>query len=240
MLDSRKLLLGVLCCLNVACAGLSDSALQAARNPQTWVPVAAAVVIGATELDNQIADDAFQDSPVFHDPQGSSDDLRDALTAGYLASSFFIAGDETARHRLTRLGFNLGGLAGVNLAVGAIKELELRERPNGRGKQSFPSGHAATALYLANATRYNIRRLDLPVWGDVAFNSWLFGAALGSGWARIEAGKHHPSDVLTGFAFGHFFANWIELTLRRRQDTALVRFEPLPGGGVLRLGVSLD
>ncbi len=30
--------------------------------------------------------------------------------------------------------------------------------------------------------------------------------ATGVGWARVEAGKHFPSDVLAGAALGHFLS----------------------------------
>ena len=33
--------------------------------------------------------------------------------------------------------------------------------------------------------------------------------ATGVGWARVEAGKHYPSDVLAGAALGHFLSAFI-------------------------------
>jgi len=33
--------------------------------------------------------------------------------------------------------------------------------------------------------------------------------ALGTGWARVEAQKHYPSDVLAGMALGNFMAAFI-------------------------------
>ena len=36
------------------------------------------------------------------------------------------------------------------------------------------------------------------------------GIAAGTAWARIEAGEHYPSDVLVGYALGHFFSAFIQ------------------------------
>jgi hypothetical protein len=33
--------------------------------------------------------------------------------------------------------------------------------------------------------------------------------AMSVGWARVEAGRHHPADVLAGMALGHFMAVFI-------------------------------
>ncbi|HEY9549105.1 MAG TPA: phosphatase PAP2 family protein, partial [Kiloniellaceae bacterium] len=34
----------------------------------------------------------------------------------------------------------------------------------------------------------------------------LAGLAVMTGWARVEAGAHHPADVLAGLALGNFLA----------------------------------
>ena len=41
---------------------------------------------------------------------------------------------------------------------------------------------------------------------QAATDAGLAGLALMTGWARVEAGKHHPADVLAGAAVGNFFA----------------------------------
>jgi hypothetical protein len=39
--------------------------------------------------------------------------------------------------------------------------------------------------------------------------SFIMGIAVGTGWARVEANKHNPSDVLVGYALGHFLSAFI-------------------------------
>ena len=74
---------------------------------------------------------------------------------------------------------------------------------------SFPSGHTSAAFSCATLANRNLKSIDAledvrPVL-EVA-NTVL---AAGVGWARVEAGKHYPSDVLFGAALGHFLTAFI-------------------------------
>lgn len=58
-------------------------------------------------------------------------------------------------------------------------------------------------------------------------------------WARIEAGKHHPPDVLRGAALGNFVAifttrTFLHPVLGKR---AAMNMAPLSGGGVMIFGL---
>lgn len=68
--------------------------------------------------------------------------------------------------------------------------------------RSFPSGHTATAFAGAVFTGEVFARLN-P--NDPA-RHWVRGVTLGlaalTGWLRIEAGKHFPTDVLAGAVLG--------------------------------------
>jgi hypothetical protein len=37
----------------------------------------------------------------------------------------------------------------------------------------------------------------------------IVGMSAGEGWGRVEAQAHYPSDVLVGYALGHFFSAFI-------------------------------
>jgi membrane-associated phospholipid phosphatase len=67
-----------------------------------------------------------------------------------------------------------------------------RTRPDGGG-QSFPSGHAASAFVGAAflQRRYGWR-----------FGVPAYALATYVGWSRVEADRHHPSDVVAGAAIG--------------------------------------
>ena len=71
--------------LSSGCVSLKENAWQAAKEPQTWVPLVGAAIFASTNLDDEIAESAQRDGPVFRDPQGSSNDLRDLLAISYLS-----------------------------------------------------------------------------------------------------------------------------------------------------------
>ena len=41
----------------------------------------------------------------------------------------------------------------------------------------------------------------------------LYLTAGGAGWARVEAKKHYPTDVLVGFSLGRFIAEFMQGSL---------------------------
>jgi membrane-associated phospholipid phosphatase len=90
----------------------------------------------------------------------------------------------------------LGQLAAAYASTMAIvyilKPTVDRTRPDGGG-QSFPSGHAASAFAGAAflQRRYGWR-LGVPAY---ALASYV-------GWSRVEADRHHPSDIVASAAIG--------------------------------------
>ena len=86
----------------------------------------------------------------------------------------------------------------------------MAKRANGIGHSSFPSGHASTAAVSATLAADNIDTLQILASGRIALEGLGAGLAVGTAYARVEAKKHFPSDVLVGAALGHFigvFAN---------------------------------
>ena len=64
-----------------------------------------------------------------------------------------------------------------------------------------------------------------------------------TGWARVEAEKHYPSDVLAGYAIGHFIARFMYhafLTEGDQVPSIQISAAPLPGGAFLALTVTLE
>jgi membrane-associated phospholipid phosphatase len=87
-----------------------------------------------------------------------------------------------------------------------------RTRPDGGG-QSFPSGHAASAFAGAAflQRRYGWR-LGVPAYALATY----------VGWSRVEADRHHPSDVMASAAIG-IGAN---LLFTRRRAPVSLAIEP--------------
>jgi undecaprenyl-diphosphatase len=140
-----------------------------------------------------------------------------------------------------RLAFLFGQAAYVFLAVASagifvdvVKVIAGRVRPLGIDRvgawhfdpfsfsysyASFPSGHSATVGAVVG-----ILIVWYPRWAILIVELGLFFAA-----TRIAAGAHYPSDVISGFAVGLFFAIVIARWLARRGVVfRLVRGKSLP------------
>jgi membrane-associated phospholipid phosphatase len=104
------------------------------------------------------------------------------------------------------------------LAAGAtnlVKELTRRPRPylydpvgvalpyKGRDDHhAFWSGHVANISAMAFSTAWMVQRSNTsPAWRAVAW-SGAFVVPVSMAWLRVRAGRHFPTDVLTGFVFG--------------------------------------
>ena len=116
-----------------------------------------------------------------------------------------------------------------------LKDLTGRERPDGSNDESFPSGHASKAASRANLAINNLTQMNnIPTWLRTTSIWGLHGVAVSTGLARVEARKHHLSDVLAGYAVGNFVANFMQRAFLtgESQDLA-VRFQPVGQGGAL-------
>ena len=85
-------------------------------------------------------------------------------------------------------------------------------RPDGSARNSFPSGHAATAFMGAEFLRreYGHKSVLCAVGG--------YAAAVFTGYMRIQNNRHWLSDVVTGAAVGIFStqaAYWLYPCVRR-------------------------
>lgn len=87
----------------------------------------------------------------------------------------------------------------MNLITHSTKNIIDRERPDGRGVNSFPSGHTATAFMSAQMLHKEYGQTISP-WISVAG----YGLAATTGMFRAIANRHWCSDVLAGAAIGIF------------------------------------
>jgi membrane-associated phospholipid phosphatase len=225
---------------------VGDAVLTAATDPFTWAPALGAGALQIGDFDNEIADWANDETPLFGS-RGSaadaSDWLRVATLAAYLGTGLAAPVGE---------GENPIGIKARGFAVGAAaivatervtrlgKKATKRQRPLGQSDTSFPSRHASIAAVAARLSRETLRHYDLSPGTRVATDAGLAGLALMTGWARVEAGKHHPADVLAGAALGNFFAVFAtEAFLRPALDDGLaLNVGPYRDGWALRATVA--
>ncbi len=185
--------------------------MTAAKDPFTWAPAAGAAALQIDDLDDEIADWANDETPLFGSRETASDAsdwLRAASLAVYVGTGLAAPAPPGEWLRTKAKGFAVGAaaMAATIGTTAALKEITDRERPLGQDDDSFPSGHTSLASAGARLTHETLRYYDLPLGARIAADAGLAGLALTTGWARVEAGKHHPADVLAGAALGNFIA----------------------------------
>ncbi len=223
---------------------LRDSAVTAVRSPHVWAPLAGALVLGVSDLDEEISDWAVKKTPLFGDNASQvSDRLRDFTTYAYFATALLAPSDSLA-NKAKGLGVGIATMAIEQGIVPVLKSATNRERPNGADDFSMPSGHASRSSTNATMAAANLDYMDMPGWARWTMQVGLYGTAAGTGWARVEAEKHYPSDVLVGYAIGQFLARFMYEAFMNssQEDTAAapaLNYTPLAGGGLITLTVPL-
>ena len=191
---------------------VGHAALKAAKDPFTWAPLAGTTVMQINNFDNKAAAWANRTTPVFGSRKAadrSSDWLRAASFASYVGFGLGAPvghGEDWAHSKMR--GFAVGATAiGATLATTEIfKSATARARPGGQNDRSFLSGHASVTAVSARLSYETLRYYETSPAARLAADSGFAGLTLLTGWARLEAGKHHPSDVLAGITLGNFIA----------------------------------
>ena len=184
---------------------------SAVTDPATWIPTAGAAVLSIGSVDEDITEWAADENPLFGSRRVADDYSSDAknLLAGLSMVTSLAAwsGPDLESAALPKLkGLLL--LEATALSSRSIRnELKKqigRERPDGRDRLSMPSGHTSTAFTHARWIIEDLDYLDLPsqTRTDLKVATWVTAASVG--WARVEANRHYPTDVLMGAALGNF------------------------------------
>lgn len=107
-----------------------------------------------------------------------------------------LAGIKGQHSLLDATGLYVLSSAIVGGSVILVKRASHRERPNGAGFDSFPSGHTANAFAAAEFLAQEYK--DVSPWYGVAG----YAVATATGTLRMYNNKHWFSDVVTGAGFG--------------------------------------
>ncbi len=179
------------------------------QRPAFWAPLTAAVVLQVNDRDDRLTERLREDTPLFGSTGkalDASDDLRDLTRIGYVATALAAPVNKDSNWWSSKSKLLLVEWAGVKSTraiTGLLKSATDRERPDGSNKRSFPSGHASTASAQARFAIINTEYLPLHEYTRSALNAGFNTLAIGTAWARIEAAKHHPSDVLASWSLGY-------------------------------------
>lgn len=215
---------------------VSRAAYNAFFNPNTLVPLAGALVLGADDYDEKVSDWAVEHNPVF----GSESHARDAsdyLRATLLAEAVFTAlatpsGDIPEEWMVSKakgFGVELAAIGATSSATSWLKDATDRTRPDKSSDRSFPSAHASDAFSYATLANRNLKSVCLPERFGPAIKVMNLTLATGVAWARVEGQRHYPSDVLAGAGLGYFLTAFIHDAFLNLPENGNVDFAILPG-----------
>jgi len=214
-------------------------------SPETWAPAAAALALQIDNIDERISDWASEDSPVFGSAERAGE-WSDYLEAGSGVIYFITAmaapsGDNgsdwfTAKSKGLAVGLMAVGVSGGTTRV--LKNVSGRTRPDESDNKSFPSGHSTRSGAFTTLARRNLDSLSLSSKSRLLANIGIAGISVGTGWARVEANGHYPSDVLVGYALGHYFSAFINDAFLGPYNDEAPRFTITPSQKGIWLGAT--
>jgi PAP2 superfamily len=192
------------------------SAVNAARDPWVWAPLAGAAVMQIDDLDRRTSDWAREHTPIFGSQRNAeewSDDLRTASVLAHYATIVATpSGDDFGEWLANKAKGTLVDVAAVSATTAITRTLKKaigRTRPNGEDDESFPSGHTSSSAVHTRLASRNLRSIEMPTGTRRALDVGLYALTIGTSWSRIEAGWHFPADTMFSMALGNFMASFV-------------------------------
>ncbi len=217
------------------------AAVEAARDPWVWAPLAGAAGLQIDGWDRRVSDWAVRETPLYGSRGNAetwSDDLRDAAALAEAATSLLApSGDDPGTWVANKSrGFALD-LAAIGAASGithVLKTTTGRTRPSGTNDESFPSGHTSAAATLDRLAARNLDYFSMHTATRQGFTYGLDALTIATAWARVESGAHYPSDTLVSIALGNYCANFFRHAFTKLDGSGLQDFAVVPArDGVL-------
>jgi hypothetical protein len=223
---------------------LARAGRDALCDPGTWAPALGALVFSIDDFDERVSDWAVEHNPIFgtqdraHD---ASNYLNHVLQMEVLATLLATPSGDTPEvwlpSKLKGAAVAAGALWASARVTDLLKSATGRERPDGSDDRSFPSGHTSHAFSSATLANRNLESIDALDGIRPVLQVGNTVLASGVAWARVEARKHYPSDVLAGAALGHFLTAFIHDAFLNLPEDGSVDFSVfvLKGGAGLEL-----
>jgi hypothetical protein len=213
-------------------------------DPGTWAPAVGALVFSIDDFDERVSHWAVEHNPLFGTEDGAdhaSNYLNDVLQMEVLATALATPSGDTPAvwlpSKLKGMTVEAGALWVTAGVTDLLKGATGRVRPDDSDDKSFPSGHTSHAFSCATLANRNLESIDVPEGIRPVLQIGNTVLASGVAWARVEARKHYPSDVLAGAALGHFLTAFIHDAFLNLPEDGSVDFSvyPMSGGAGLEL-----
>ncbi len=195
---------------------LGESLADAACSPATWTPAVAALAMQIDHMDRRASRWASDSTPVFGSRRAAgnaSNNLEVASQAACILSILATPSGRTPRewtmNKLKGGALDAGATALTEGIIGSLKQTTVRRRPDLSDRKSFPSAHAGGAAIGATLASRNMGSFLRGRPARTASDGIASIIAIGCAWARIEANKHYPSDVLFSLALGHLIGAFV-------------------------------
>jgi len=218
------------------------AARTALRDPGTWAPAGAAAVIAVGGWDREISDWASKHNPIFGSKESAatwSDRLRAASDLGMIATALSVHADEHKwRLRTKTLVVEEVGAITTSSLTSLLKSATDRLRPDGSDYESFPSGHASRAFAYCAGSRRNLEATELGPGWRIGLTAGFETLAAGTAWARVEAQKHYPTDVLAGAALGNYVGLFLHDAFLGRSESTFVSVNADPRRPSFRIALT--
>jgi hypothetical protein len=223
---------------------IPHAAFNALVDLQTLIPAAGALVFGVSHADDKVSDWATNHTPVFGskgNANNASDYLLYALEAETFATALATPSGKDPKDwtysKAKGLTVELGAELVTIGATSLLKGVTDRSRPDG-GSKSFPSNHSSEAFSSSTLANRNLNSITMSEKVRVPMQVANILLATSVGWARVEAGKHFPSDVLAVAALGHFLSAFIHDAFMGLPSDNRLSFDVLPSKHGVVIGLS--
>lgn len=216
-------------------AKFKQAVVNAARDPVTWVPATAAVVVYASGRDEELTQHALKNNWLYGDKQNANalSDKHAILTDRIWLASMLLAesgesawGSNKLKGLATEYMITGSSIVTTNVLKKAIRRREPDLSLTHVEYEAFPSNHSTPQFTQAALIRRNLRYMAVndAMKGVILTGAYL--SASSSAYGRIEGGLHHFSDQFAGVALGNFIGLALYDTFFEEQSNWLVTLSP--------------
>ena len=185
-----------------------------------WVSVGGGLALAVHPADQSV-NEAMVNSDFAHDFFKFGSYLGELYTLLPAAATVYAVGRVKDEPKVSHMGMDLlRSLAVSEALVNALKYSTQRERPDGSGKTSFPSGHASDTFAFATA-------LERHLGWKGAVPAYIFSSYVAI--SRLPDNRHWLSDVVFGSSVGIIAGR----TVTRHGREFPVTVTAVPGGAAI-------